>query len=243
MLGMYAVWFTWSIFEIDPILGSPLAFIIIFFVGYVIQKFFIHHIMKAPAAAQIFLTVGLMVVLENMALMVFGSDFRSVAVTYQTESIHLGEIFISKSYLYAFLAALVITGLLWTLLATSWIGRAIRAVAQDAMMAELVGVNATTTYNIAFGLGVGLTAFGGAVILPYISVSPTIGSHFSVLMFTVVVLGGLGSVAGALAGGIVVGVIQSLSSLVFPIHLQNLILFIIFIAVLVVRPNGLLKEG
>lgn len=93
MLGMYAAWFTWSIFGIDPILGAPLAFLVTFAIGYLTQNFLIRHIMKAPAAAQIFLTVGLMVVLENLALIIFGSDFRSVTVTYQTQSLRLGEIF------------------------------------------------------------------------------------------------------------------------------------------------------
>lgn len=93
----------------------------------------------------------------------------------------------------------------------------------------------------AFGLGVGLTAFGGAVILPYITVSPTIGGQFVVLMFTVVVLGGLGSVTGALVGGIVVGIVQSVSTLFFPIQLQSFFLFLIFIAVLAFRPQGLIK--
>ena len=118
---------------------------------------------------------------------------------------------------------------------------AIRAVAQDPMAATLVGVDTKRTYAMAFGLGVALTAFGGAVILPYITVSPTVGGQFVVLMFTVVVLGGLGSVAGALAGGIMVGIVQSLSALVFPIQLQNLCLFVIFIAVLALRPQGLIK--
>jgi branched-chain amino acid transport system permease protein len=94
-------------------------------------------------------------------------------------------------------------------------------------------------YKIAFALGVGLTAFGGAVILPYVIVFPGIGSQFVVLMFTVVVLGGLGSVAGAVVGGLSVGIIQALSALFFPIQLQNLVLFIVFILVLAIRPQGL----
>ncbi len=95
-------------------------------------------------------------------------------------------------------------------------------------------------YKMAFALGVGLTAFGGAVILPYVTVFPGVGSQFVVLMFTVVVLGGLGSIAGAVVGGLTVGVIQALSSLFFPIQLQNLVLFVVFILVLAVRPQGLI---
>ncbi|MGC1530688.1 MAG: branched-chain amino acid ABC transporter permease, partial [Bradyrhizobium sp.] len=106
--------------------------------------------------------------------------------------------------------------------------------------ARLMGINAELMYKLAFALGVGLTAFGGAVILPYVTVFPGVGSQYVVLMFTVVVLGGLGSIAGAVVGGLAVGVIQSLSSLFFPLQLQNLVLFVVFILVLAVRPQGLI---
>lgn len=241
MLGMYVAWFAWAYLGLDPILAAPLSFAVVFLIGYAVQKHLVARVLKAQPAAQIFLTVGLMIVLENLALTVFGSEFRSVQVPYQTEGLSLGQLFLSAPYLYAFTAALLVTGLLWLFLTKSWTGRAIRAVAQDPMAATLTGVDARRSYNIAFGLGVGLTAFGGAVILPYITVSPTVGGQFAVLMFTVVVLGGLGSVAGALVGGITVGIIQSLSGLYFPIQLQNLVLFIIFIGVLALRPQGLLR--
>lgn len=241
MLGMYVAWFAWRWLGLDPLLGSVLSFIVVFVVGYGVQRTLIQRVLKAPAAAQVFLTVGLLIVIENGALMAFGSDFRSVSVPYQVEGYRLGDLFISAPYLFAFIAAVGLAIALWLFLERSWTGRAIRAVAQDAMAATLVGVDTKRTYGLAFGLGVALTAFGGAVILPYITVSPTIGGQFVVLMFTVVVLGGLGSVAGALAGGMMVGIVQSLSALVLPIQLQNLCLFVIFIAVLALRPQGLIK--
>jgi branched-chain amino acid transport system permease protein len=241
MLGMYVAWFAWRYLGLDPLIGSVLSFIVVFAVGYGVQRTLIQRVLKAPPAAQVFLTVGLLIVIENAALMVFGSDFRSVSVPYQVEGYRLGDIFIGAPYLYAFIAAVILAAALWLFLDRSWMGRAIRAVAQDPMAATLVGVDTGRTYGLAFGLGVALTAFGGAVILPYITVSPAIGGQFVVLMFTVVVLGGLGSVAGALAGGIMVGIVQSMSTLIFPIQLQNLCLFVIFIAVLALRPQGLIK--
>ncbi|MFG1343443.1 branched-chain amino acid ABC transporter permease [Xanthobacter autotrophicus DSM 431] len=241
MLGMYVAWFAWRWLGLDPMLGSVLSFIVVFAIGYLVQRTLIERVLKAPPAAQVFLTVGLLITIENAALMAFGSEFRSVSVPYQVEGYRLGDIFVGAPYLYAFIAAVLLSGALWLFLERSWTGRAIRAVAQDAMASTLVGVDTRRTYGLAFGLGVALTAFGGAVILPYITVSPTIGGQFVVLMFTVVVLGGLGSVAGALAGGIMVGVVQSMSTLVFPIQLQNLCLFVIFIAVLALRPQGLIK--
>jgi len=240
MLGMFVAYYAWAWLGLDPLLAAPLAFVVVFLLGAAIQRVLIRRVLKAPEVAQIFLTVGLLIVLENAALLMFGSGFRSVSTPYQTSSLQLGPLFISVPYLAAF-AMSVASGLaLWLFLKSSWFGRAMRATAQDPMAARLMGIDADRMHMLAFALGVGLTAFGGAVILPYLTASPTVGTQFAVLMFTVVVLGGLGSVAGAVAGGLAVGIIQSLSALVFPIQLQNLVLFVVFIAVLAFRPKGML---
>ena len=240
MLGMFVAYYAWAWLGLDPLLAAPLAFVVVFLLGAAIQRVLIRRVLKAPEVAQIFLTVGLLIVLENAALLMFGSGFRSVSTPYQTASLQLGPLFISVPYLAAF-AMSVASGLaLWLFLKSSWFGRAMRATAQDPMAARLMGIDADRMHMLAFALGVGLTAFGGAVILPYLTASPTVGTQFAVLMFTVVVLGGLGSVAGAVVGGLAVGIIQSLSALVFPIQLQNLVLFIVFIAVLAFRPKGML---
>ncbi|CAN5165960.1 branched-chain amino acid ABC transporter permease [soil metagenome] len=240
MLGMFVAYYAWAWLGLDPLLAAPLAFVVVFLLGAAIQRVVIRRVLKAPEVAQIFLTVGLLIVLENAALLMFGSGFRSVSTPYQTSSLQLGPLFISVPYLAAF-AMSVASGLaLWLFLKSSWFGRAMRATAQDPMAARLMGIDADRMHMLAFALGVGLTAFGGAVILPYLTASPTVGTQFAVLMFTVVVLGGLGSVAGAVAGGLAVGIIQSLSALVFPIQLQNLVLFVVFIAVLAFRPKGML---
>ncbi|ETR78074.1 branched-chain amino acid ABC transporter permease [Afipia sp. P52-10] len=240
MLGMYAAWFAWRYLGLDPLIGAAISFAVGFGIGALAQRFLIQRVMNAPHVSQIFLTVGLLIVLENAALLLFGADFRTVQTPYQTQSLQMGPFFISVPYLAAFCNALVVSVALWLVMARTWIGRAIRATAQNAMAAEIFGVDAKRVYMIAFGLGTGLTAFGGGIILSYSSVSPTSGAQYVVLMFTVVVLGGLGSVLGALIGGIAVGIIQSLSTLVMPIQVQNLALFVIFIALLTFRPQGLL---
>jgi branched-chain amino acid transport system permease protein len=240
MLGMFVAYYAWAWLGLDPLLAAPLAFLVVFLLGAAIQRVLIRRVLKAPEVAQIFLTVGLLIVLENAALLMFGSGFRSVSTPYQTSSLQLGPLFISVPYLAAFVMSVASGLALWLFLKTSWFGRAMRATAQDPMAARLMGIDADRMHMLAFALGVGLTAFGGAVILPYLTASPTVGTQFAVLMFTVVVLGGLGSVAGAVVGGLAVGIIQSLSALVFPIQLQNLILFVVFIAVLAFRPQGML---
>lgn len=240
MLGMFVAWFLWASLGLDPLLAAPIAFVVVGGFGMLVQEFLLRRIMHAPPVAQIFLTVGLLIVLENGALLAFGSDYRSVATPYQAQALKLGPIFVSVPYLFAFGASAVSGLALWWFLRTSPYGRAMRATAQDPMAARLSGIDADAMRRLAFGLGVGLTAFGGAVILPYLTVSPTVGGQFVVLMFTVVVIGGLGSIAGAVAGGLFVGIVQSLSGLFFPIQLQNLVLFCVFIAVLALRPEGLL---
>ncbi|GAC1343977.1 MAG: branched-chain amino acid ABC transporter permease [Myxococcales bacterium] len=243
MVGMFVAWFSWAMLGLDPLLASPLAFAAAFGLALIIERVMIRRILRAPEVAQVFLTVGLLIVLENAALLAFGSGFRSVQTSYQTAALRVGPLFFSVPYIAAFALSAASAGALWLFLRRSWYGRAMRATAQDRMAAALSGIDPDRMYQLAFALGAGLTAFGGAVILPYITVSPTVGSQFVVLMFTVVVLGGLGDVAGALAGGLAVGIIQSLSALFFPIQLQNLVLFVVFIAVLAVRPQGLLRGG
>src|SRR5882757_2754738 len=238
-IGMFVAWFAWAFLGLDPVLAAPLSFAVAFAIGWLVQGQLIARVLSAPSVAQIFLTVGILIVIENGSLLLFGSQFRSVTTVYQTMSLALGPLFISVPYLIAFAMSLACGVALWGFMRSSWCGRAMRATAQNPVAAQLMGIDTALMYKIAFALGVGLTAFGGAVILPYLTVFPGVGGQFVVLMFTVVVLGGLGSVAGAVAGGLAVGVIQALSSLVFPIQLQNLVLFIVFILVLAIRPQGL----
>jgi branched-chain amino acid transport system permease protein len=241
MIGMFVAWFAWAKLGLDPLVAAPLAFGVTFALSALIERTMIRRVLRAPPVAQVFLTVGLLISLENIALIAFGSDFRSVRTSYQTSAWRLGPLFLNVPYLAAFGLSALSTAALWIFLQRSWYGRAMRATAQDRMAAALFGINPDRMHQLAFALGTGLTAFGGAVILPYITVSPTVGSQFVVLMFTVVVLGGLGDVAGAVAGGIAVGIIQSVSGLVFPIQLQNMVLFVVFLAVLAFRPEGLLR--
>ena len=242
MVGMYVAYFAWRFLGIDPVLGSGLAFCLVFGLGYVVQHTLIRRVLKAPEVAQIFLTVGILIVLENLALIVFGSEFKSVQTPYQNESFQCLGLIVSMPYAIAFTASALAGAIVWLVLAKTWWGRAVRATAQDAMAAKLMGIDPQQIYAQAFGLGVALTAFGGAIILPYLTVSPSVGERFGVLMFTVVVLGGLGNVLGAVAGGLAVGVIQSLSGLFLPLQLQNTVLFVAFILTLAFRPEKLLRR-
>ncbi len=242
MVGMYVAYFAWRFLGLDPLAGSLLAFAVVFMLGYLIQQQLIRRVLKAPEVAQIFLTVGILIVLENLALISFGSEFKSVQVWYQNESLEFFELIVSMPYAIAFFASVVAGLVIWWVLAKTWWGRTVRATAQDPMAAKLIGIDPDQVYRLAFGLGVGLTAFGGAIILPYLTVSPAAGEQFGVLLFPVVVWGGLGNVLGAVVGGLAVGIIQSVSGLYLPLQLQNLVLFVVFILTLALRPEGLLRH-
>lgn len=247
MIGMFIGWACWHFFGLDPMLGAFIALAVTFGFGMVLQRVLIRPVLGAPQVAQIFLTVGMLFALENAALMIMGAEYRSVTTPYQTQSLTLfsfgsERLLVGMDKLYAFLMALLSGSAVWLFLNKTRFGAAMRATSQDPMAAKLMGVNTDLMYSVAFGLGVGTTAFGGSVVLPYITASPAVGSGYAVLLFTVVVLGGLGSVTGAIIGGIAVGVIQSFSALFMPIQLQNLALFVVFILVLALRPEGIVAR-
>lgn len=240
MLGMFGAYFASTEFGIDPLLAAPVIGLVAFLLGALTERVIIEPIIKAPPAAQIMATVGLGLVLANGAAALFGNDFRSVDTAYQTLSFNVFGINFVATYLYAALYALVVAVLLALFLNRTEFGKAMRATAQNRGAAVLLGINPRKMYMIAFGIGVGLSALAGAVILPYALVYPAVGQQYILIMFTVVVLGGLGSVRGAIIAGIVVGVIQSVSTFFLATELQNLAVFIVFFAVLVLIPGGVL---
>jgi branched-chain amino acid transport system permease protein len=241
--GMYVAYLAYGLLRLDPIIGGFVAFVVVFALGAVLFRTLVARILEAPPMSQIFLTLGLLIVLENLMLIEFGPETRSVETPYKNSAIELGPMFLNGAYLIAFVASIIIGVLLYLVLLRTHLGRAMRATAQDVMAARLLGINTGRVHWIAFGLGTALTAFGGGVILAYGSVYPTVSEQYIVLMFTAVVLGGLGSILGAVVGGLTVGVVQSLSVLVLPTDLQNLLVFVALIAVLAFKPEGLLGKG
>lgn len=240
MLGLFTAYLITTVSGIDPFLTAPLVFAVVFCIGALTQRFLIQKVLGAPLVAQIFLTVGVGMVLVSAAQLIFGTDFRTIITSYQMESVHVGPFTLPVTYLLAFIGSALMVACLWFFLERTHTGRAIRATAQNRTATILIGINPKKMYILAFALGTGLAGAAGALILPYTYVFPTIGHDWGLIMFTVVVLGGLGSVPGALVGGLVVGVLQSLSSVFLPTQLQGLVVFIVFILVLAYRPDGLL---
>lgn len=242
MLGMFGALIASTYAGVDPLIAAVGVGAVVFLVGAVVERTMIEPILHAPPLAQVFATVGLGILLRNGAAVLFGNDFQSVKTGYQTQTLEIGSIGLSVSYLLAFLyAAVVAIGLNFFLTRTEF-GRAMRATAQNRSAAVLMGINPRRMYMVAFGLGVGLTGLAGAVILPYTTVYPTVGLQYVLIMFTVVVLGGLGSVRGAMIAGLFIGVVQSVSTVFLSTELQNLMVFLIFFIALVLGPGGVIKR-
>lgn len=242
MLGMFVAYLLWQVFGVDPLLSAVLVGVIVFAFGALCERFLIEPIINAPPLAQVFATVGLGIVLREGAAVIFGNDFHSVHTPYQVSAISLGPLVLSAPYLLAFAYAAVMALALNFFLSRTEFGRAMRATAQNRAAAVLFGIDPRRMHMVAFALGSGLTGLAGAVILPYTVVYPTVGLQYVLLMFTVVVLGGLGSVRGAMIAGLVIGVIQSVSTLLVSTELQNLLVFTIFILALVLGPGGVINR-
>lgn len=242
MLGMFGGYLASTLLGVDPLIAAPVIGLILFAAGCAVERVVIEPIITAPPLAQVMATVGLSIVLLNGAAVAFGTDYKSVQTPYQTQTVQLGPFALPTAYVLAFGYACVVAAALGLFLNRTEQGKAMRATAQNRTAAVLLGINPRRMYMVAFGIGVGLAGLAGSVILPYTVVSPSSGLQYVLIMFTVVVLGGLGSVRGALLAGLVVGVIQSLTTLFLTAELQNLVVFVVFLAALLLVPGGVIQR-
>src|SRR5829696_811553 len=238
--AMFAVWMAHTALGLDPYLAIPLLTPLFFALGYALQRFVIGPASHGSDSNILLVTLGLAIIIENALLAAFRSDTRTLATDYGFQSVEIGPLLVSKPRLIGFAAALAVTALLWFLLAGTDIGKAIRAVAKEKLGARLVGIDVEHVYAVSFGLGCACLAVAACLLMPTFYVNPRVGNAFVLVAFTIVVLGGMGSIPGALAGALFVGVVESLSGLYLGDSLGQLGVFIIFIVVLLVRPTGLL---
>jgi branched-chain amino acid transport system permease protein len=238
--AMFGVWVAHAALGLDPYLAIPLLTPLFFALGYALQRVVIGPASHGSDANILLVTLGVAIVVENALLAVFRSDTRTLATDYGFQSMEIGPLLLSKPRLVGFAAALLVAVLLWLLLAGTDTGKAIRAVAREKLGARLVGIDVEHVYAVTFGLGCACLAVAACLLMPTFYVNPRVGNAFVLVAFTIVVLGGMGSIPGALAGALFVGVVESLSGLYFGDSLGQLGVFIIFILVLLVRPTGLL---
>ena len=245
MLGMYLAYFTFTLFHVDPFLSLLLVMPTAFVFGYLLEKIFIQRVLDHPHQNQILLTVGLGLIMSNTALLAFTSDPKILTTSYSSSSFTLpGEISVSEPLLFSFMITCAITAVLYLFLSRTKTGMALRATSQNREAAQLMGINVSRIGAIAFGIGTLLAATAGALISPTYYIHPLAGHSFLLKSFTICVFGGLGSVIGATVGGLVIGVVEALSSSYLSTDWKDVVVFTLFLAVLLLRPQGLFgKKG
>ncbi len=238
MVGMYLTFVLYAFLGMDPYMAVPFVAILMFIIGAVIQSSLITPSLGTKSFTNLlFLTVGLGTLLSNLALVIFGSSFRTITTSYTGNTVQLGPVTMGLPKLISFIVTIIITVLLFAFLKYTTIGKQIRAVSQNSVGAEVVGINVKRIYILAYGIGAALAGTAGALLTLFYVISPTAGSIFSFRALIVVVVGGLGSIPGAFFAGIFLGLLETLVSLLVSPMYKDLIVFVTFIVILVVRQN------
>ena len=243
MVGMYIAYLLSAYLGLHPYVAALPLVVLLFALGALVQRVIIQPLLSADEHIQIFATVGLSTALINLALLLFGADLFAVPPSFARQSVSLFGYRAVIGQVVMLGCAFVLVGGLHLFLETTPLGRAIRATAQNRTAALLMGVDVPRIYVITFGLGIACVGLAAALLAPLYPVFPTIGTYFVLTAFVVVVLGGMRSLYGALAGAMVIGIVDSLSGYYVAPDLKEVVYFLIFIAILVLRPTGLLGRG
>ncbi len=242
-LAMYSSYALISGWGVDPYLSLVLTVPFLFVLGMAVQFFLVGRVLGGASESQLLLTLGLSIVVENLLLAIFTATPRSVSVPYigttLPPGVRLGTAVASTQLVVAFAGSMALSLLVYLLLHRTRLGTAIRAVADNPRGAALVGIDVRRMYVLAFAIGTAAVAAAGALVLPFVSVDPTTGDRYNIIAFVVVVLGGLGSVFGALLGGVLIGLVQYLGGAMFPGVNNLLVVFAVFVLTLLFRPQGL----
>jgi branched-chain amino acid transport system permease protein len=237
--AMFAAVFAYTLLGLDPYLAVFLLAPLFFVAGYALQRFVIGPAAHGEDRNFLLVTLGRASVIENALLYFFRADTRIIDLPYAFDVVELGPAFIAVPRIVALGAVIAVAAALWAIMRFTDTGKAIRAVAKERLGAELCGINVAHVFAITFGLGTACVAIAACLLIPTYYVNPTAGEAFVLIAFTVVVLGGMGSIAGALIGGLFVGVVESLSSVFLGESLGQIGIFALFIVTLLVRPSGL----
>jgi branched-chain amino acid transport system permease protein len=241
MLAMYGAYLCYATMGLDPYVSVFLVVPAMFIVGIVIHRLVLQPL-HAESSMQIFATFGLLIILQNVVLALTRGEGYSVPSKVAGLTMEMGDIRVTLSRLVIFLALTFTAIALHVFLKRTLIGKSIRAVTQDRQAARLMGINVERTFTITFGIGAALAGLAGVLLAPIYTLSPGIGGNFILAAFAVVVLGGLGSVAGAYFGGMIVGLVEAFAGFYIDPELKQAIWFLIFLAVLIVRPTGLFGQ-
>ncbi|TAM91493.1 branched-chain amino acid ABC transporter permease [bacterium] len=239
MVGMYLAYYLVTAMHVNPYLALVVVAPGLYLFGLLVEMAIIKPTIGKSDVVQVFATVGLSIVLQAAALMAFSANVVGLNLPITNALIHLGWLTIGVPQVLAFVAAMLVAAALFIFLGRTDVGRAIRATAQDRSAAALMGIDVPAIYRLTFALGSAMTGLAGGLLMPIYSVSPDVGTQFVLVAFVVVVLGGMGSVTGALVGGLLIGIVETFSGFVIDPQWKAAIYFVIFLIVLVVRPAGL----
>ena len=239
MLAMYAVYFLLAVGKVDPYFALPIMVPAMFAVGWLLYRLVIGRLSRGLDQNILLVTLGLSIVIENAALFFWTADTRSITTPYSYEMIEIGSMLVALPKAVSFVAALLLCLALWLAIERTDLGRAIRAVAKERQGARLVGIDVEQMFAVSYGIGIACLGAAACLLMPIFYVSPSSGHVFVIVAFTIVVLGGMGSFVGALVGGLIIGVTESLGGLVLGESLGQIGISLIFILILLLRPTGL----
>ena len=238
--GMYLSLWLFTSLGVDPYLSIVATGAAVFLLGAAVQRGLVNRILSAPHEMQILLMMGVALVLENTALMVWGPDPRRVNVAYGLSTFWIGPIVVDVPRLVTFSVALLLALLLYLFLTRTDLGRMIRAASDNQIGALLVGTDITKVFTLAFGVGAACVGAAGSLMTPLLPFAPSTGLFFTVTSFNIVIIGGMGNLLGAFLGGLLVGVSESLGAVILVPSLKEIVSFVLLVVVLLFRPQGLL---
>ncbi len=242
VLGAYITYLITTQTGIDPFLTLPAAGAVLFLLGYALQKHLINRVMHASVFMTLILTFGLDMVMINAHLALFTADIRSITPSYANLALQMGTIRVPYTRLGVFVLALALTGALYVFLKHTRVGRAIQATSQDARAARVLGIETGHIYAITFGVGACMAGLAGSLVAVIYTFSPVVGGSFTMKSFVIVVLGGLGSIPGAICAGVFLGVAENLVSGLLDPGYTDAVSFALLVLVLVLRPKGFLGK-
>lgn len=240
MLGAYCSWYLYSYLHIDPFVGLPITAVVMFVVGYVLQRGLLNLVIRAPMFNTLLITFGLEVVLTYLAQIMFSADFRTINPGYAGSSLQFGHLIVPIVRLAAFGAAIALTLGMWLFLLHTRLGMAIRATAQNLLAARLYGVEPRHLYATTFGIGLALAGAAGGLYGTVSQINPYIGATLTAKSFAIAIIGGLENPLGVLVGGLFLGIVESLTALYIGPTYSDVASFGILVLVLILRPSGLL---
>jgi branched-chain amino acid transport system permease protein len=239
-IAMYLTVLLFSSLNLDPLVMLVPIAAVLFVFGYALQASLINPFISRPEHSQFLLLVALALIIVNGLLIVFGPDARTVQTAYAFDSFEIGALIIDATKLYAGVAAILVATLLFAFFRFAPLGKAIRACADNYTGALVVGLDVKRLYALTFGIGAACVGAAGVMMTLIVDVTPTIGPTYTLLAFVIVITGGLGSMAGALLGGLLIGMTEALAGLLFTPSAKSMFAFAILVLVLLFRPQGIL---